>query len=131
MTKPIITINSPTPNQSCGLDAPSFDIEINEPNLHEKWYSLNGGQNITFTNQTQIDQAEWDKIEEGSILITFYAIDTVGNMGLTSVFVTKSIPSNPAIPGYNLFLLIGSIAVVLLIRLVIINQKNRVNKQVI
>ncbi len=86
---PIITINSPITNELYGLQAPTFDIDINELYLQEKWYSLNGGNNITFTTETQFDQTEWNKIENGTVLIIFYAIDETGNMNSSKVIVRK------------------------------------------
>jgi parallel beta-helix repeat protein len=88
---PTITINSPTPNQMCGVPAPSFDVIINDPHFHKKWYSLDGGENITYTTETQIDQIEWDKFGNGTVLITFYANDTLGNENSTQVIVRKDV----------------------------------------
>jgi uncharacterized delta-60 repeat protein len=89
LIEPDITINSPSQNQLCGIAAPTFSLTINEPNLDKKWYSLNGGENITFTTEDQINQAEWDKIGNGTVLIRFYANDTGGNMNSRTVFVRK------------------------------------------
>jgi len=88
-TTPVININSPSPNQLCGVTAPFFDVQIIELNLHEKGYSFNGGQNITFTTETQFNQTEWDKIGNGTVLIRFYAIDELGNINFTEVVVRK------------------------------------------
>jgi len=90
-TAPKITINAPTPNQLCGVQAPSFDVNINDAHFHKKWYSLDGGENITFTTETQIDQIEWDKIGNGTVLIKFYANDTLCNENSTQVMVQKDI----------------------------------------
>ena len=89
LVKPIITINSPVPNQLCGIDGPTFSLTIDEPNLQQKKYSLNGGQNITFTTENRFSQAEWDKVGNGTVLITFYAIDKVGNINSSDVVVRK------------------------------------------
>ena len=89
LESPIITINSPTPNQLCGVTAPTFNIQIIESNLQEKWYSFNSGQSIYFTTETQFIQSEWDKVENGTVLITFYALDEAGNMNSTEIVVRK------------------------------------------
>lgn len=89
LNTPLITVNAPIPNQLCGIIAPEFSLTIDEPNLHKKWYSLNGGENITFTTENQINQAEWDKYGNESIVIRFYANDTVGNMNFTDILVSK------------------------------------------
>ena len=86
---PKITINSPTPNQLCGVDAPTFSITIDEPNLQEKRYSLNGRPNITFTAETQFNQLEWNNIENGTVIITFYVIDTADNVNSSQIVVRK------------------------------------------
>lgn len=88
-TVPIITVNLPSSNQLFGIQAPTFNINITELHLQEKWYSLNGGNNIIFTNETQFDQSEWDKIDNGTVIIIFYAIDEAGNMNLSKIIVRK------------------------------------------
>ena len=89
LVAPKITINSPTPNQLCGIAAPSFNLQIIEPNLQEKKYSLNGRPNITFTTETQFSQTEWNQVGNGTVSITFYAIDKVGNTNSSEVIVRK------------------------------------------
>lgn len=91
ITAPNISIDLPTFNQLCGLQAPSFEIHITELNLQEVSYSLNGGQNITITTQNQLDQTEWAKIGNGTVVINFYAIDKAGNLNSRNVFVRKDV----------------------------------------
>ena len=86
---PTITINSPTPNQLCGIIAPTFNLQIIEPNLQETRYSLNGRPNITFTTETQFSQTEWNQVGNGTVSIIFYAIDKVGNTNSSEVIVRK------------------------------------------
>jgi len=86
---PLITINSPTPNQLCGITAPTFNLQIIEPNLQEKRYSLNGRPNITFTTETQFSQTEWNQVGNGTVSIIFYAIDKVGNTNSSEIIVRK------------------------------------------
>ena len=89
LVAPKITITSPTPNQLCGMTAPTFNIQIIEPNLHEKRYSLNGRPNITFTTETQFSQTEWNQVGNGTVSIIFYAIDKTGNVNSSEVIVRK------------------------------------------
>jgi len=89
LVKPMITINSPSNNYLCGVEAPTFSLAIDDPNLFETWYSLNWGDNITFTTETQFDQTEWDKIGNSTVLLTFYAIDKAGNTNSSEVIVRK------------------------------------------
>ncbi len=86
---PIITINSPIPNQLCGVDAPTFSLTIVEPNILIKLYSINGRPNITFTIQTQFSQTEWNNIGNGTVSIIFYVIDKVAHINSSEVIVRK------------------------------------------
>lgn len=86
---PIITINSPFTNQIYGVQAPTFNININEFYIQEKWYSFNGGDAITFTTEIQFDQTEWAKIENDTVLIRFYTKDLAGNSKFSEVIVRK------------------------------------------
>jgi len=87
---PIIAINNPQNSDVIGATAPNFDISIDELNLDKTWYSLNGGNNITFTGLTgTINQALWDALFEGNVIIRFYANDTLGRIGFVEVTVRK------------------------------------------
>ncbi len=92
-TIPIIII--PNNNEEFGHEAPSFMIDISDPQLHTMWYSLDGGRNITFTSNSTIDQAEWDSLLDGIIMITFYANDTNGNIASNNITLIKN--SSPII----------------------------------
>jgi len=118
---PIITINNPQNSDGIGATAPNFDISIDEPNLINTWYSLDGGTNIIFTELTgTINQDLWDALPEGNVIIRFYANDSAGNISFQEVSVVKAI-SQP-IPGYNFLLLLGVIST-----LTIIIIKKRLN----
>ena len=70
---------------------------------------------FSFTELTgTIDQDAWDNALEGNITITFYAEDRAGNVGTENVVVIKRIPSQPSIPGYNLFVLLGVLSVIII-----------------
>ncbi len=108
---PVIIINSPTSNQICGLEPPTFNLTIEEVNIHEKWYSFNGGDNITFTTETQFNSSEWDKIGDGLVVVRFYVSDKAGNMNTSEVIIRKV--TNRGTPmEYNLLLMIGVIIVI-------------------
>ncbi len=94
---PTITINSPLQNQLVGIQAPIFSLFINEKNLLQKWYSFDGGDNITFTTDTQFDQVEWDKNGNGSVLVTFYVRDKAGNMNSSEVTIRKDAQKIPKV----------------------------------
>jgi len=93
------------------------------------WYSLNGGNNITFTGFTgTINQTLWDALPEGNIIIKFYANDTLGRLGFQEVTVVKTISQSnpPGIPGYNVIILLGMIS---LIAAIIIRRKFNKGKE--
>lgn len=60
---PQITIYTPQENEFSGVDAPEFDIFIEEFNLDSTWYTIDGGlTNVTFTgHQGTIDQKKKEK----------------------------------------------------------------------
>ncbi len=89
MIAPKITLNSPVPYQLSGVDAPSFSLTIDEPNIQTKLYSINERSNITFTTQTQFSQSEWNTAGNGTVSIIFYIIDKVGNSNSSEVIVRK------------------------------------------
>ena len=89
---PMIYILNPDHQQIFGNNPPYFNIDINEPNLNTTWYSLNNGLNYTFFNTSGfIDQESWDACENGTVIIRFYANDTLGHIGSTEVMVRKEI----------------------------------------
>ena len=89
--KPEIIIVSPKLFQLYGNDTISFELIINEPNLNYTWYSLNSGNNYTFTSPSGvIDQNAWDKCGNGTVLIRFYANDSVGNLNFCDVTIRKN-----------------------------------------
>ena len=90
---PLIVISSPLMDVTFGANAPSFIVEISDDNLDSMWYSLDGGiTNFFFTANGTINQAAWSVLSEGSVTITFYANDTLGNLESESVDVVKSLP---------------------------------------
>ena len=115
---PTIVFNDLYNSEIFGALAPNFNISIEEPNLDKMWYSLNGGNNVTFTGLIGIiNQALWNSLPEGSITIRFYANDTAGNIGFQEVTVVKTIsqPPPPGIPGYNILFLLGIVSTVAVI----------------
>jgi len=126
LTPPDITIHSPVSDQEFGVDAPTYNITItSEYLLHSLWYTIDGGvTNYTSYGLTgAINQNAWDSASQGNILITFYAEDDTGKIGTSSVTVIKSIPSEPFIPGYDVFLILGVISLVVIILMKKIKSK--------
>ena len=90
---PLIVINSPSENQVCGVDAPTFDLSIFEHEVNSTWYTLDyGSVNISFSGSTgTLDPTEWAKKGGGIILIRFYANDSFGQESFTDVTIIKDI----------------------------------------
>ncbi len=88
---PQITIYSPASSESFANFAPAFSLNIFEANLDSMWYTIDGGiTNIPFIGFSgSIDQSEWDKKGSDTIIIRFYANDSAGNLGFSSVSVQK------------------------------------------
>ncbi len=93
---PVITIISPLPDSIFGLDAPNYNLSIDELNLDTIWYTLDGGiTNYTITGLTgTFNQTAWEGLSEGSLTIRFYANDTAGNIGFIDVEVIIEIPED-------------------------------------
>jgi len=89
---PSIIINRPIPSSLYSHDAPDFEIDIIEGNLIETWYSLNSGQNYSFTgNSGIVNQDAWDSCGNGTVVIRFYAKDSLNKISFNDVRVYKDI----------------------------------------
>jgi len=93
---PVITIIFPLTDSVFSLDAPNYNISIDELNLDTIWYTLDGGiTNYTITGLTgTFNQLAWEALSEGSVTIRFYANDTSGNIGFIDVEVIIEIPED-------------------------------------
>ncbi len=116
---PEIIINSPVANQIIGDTSSNYNISIIEP-YNSIWYTLDGGiTNITVNSLTgTINQAAWDILANGLVIIIFYANNSIGLEGSSQVQVIKAsseeLPA-PRIPGYNINFLIGALGITSLI----------------
>ena len=90
---PTLSVNSPYSNQYFTTEPPNFNISINEPNLESTWYTIDGGITDFIFNGSigTINQTLWNNITDGTIVITFYARDSGGNIGFAEVTVRKNI----------------------------------------
>lgn len=61
----------------------------------------------------RIDQAAWELLAEGSIYVTFYANDTLGNIGISSITVVKRLqePKEEEFPYGALISILSIIAI--------------------
>ncbi|MFX1595757.1 MAG: DUF2341 domain-containing protein, partial [Promethearchaeota archaeon] len=109
---PSIMINSPNNFDLCGIAAPSYNVEIWDPNgVNTTWYTLNNGIETYFNDNGTISQSAWSSCGNGTVSIKFYANDSLGNEGFSEVTVRKQIES-PNITIYfpNNYDLFGKIA---------------------
>ncbi|MCJ7649412.1 MAG: hypothetical protein MUP85_12420, partial [Candidatus Lokiarchaeota archaeon] len=95
ITNPAITIINPDPFDLFGDIAPYFELSINELNLIETWYILYNltwnSLNYTFDGLTgAINQLAWDEFWNGTVTISFFANDTLNNLGFSEVTVRKN-----------------------------------------
>mgnify|MGYP001107749305 CR=1 FL=1 len=114
---PLITINEPEFGEVFAYISPLYSISIDETSLDSFWYSLDDGQtNYSISELTGgISQSAWDSLSDGHITLRFYAKDEAGNVGHNSVTITKSTSSEPippGIPGYDLYLLLGTLSII-------------------
>jgi predicted glutamine amidotransferase len=87
---PVISIISPTLASFFGTSAPSFIVEISDPDLDTMWYSIDGGAtNFTFVINGTIDQTEWTAHSDGTVTLIFFANDTYGNFASDLVLINK------------------------------------------
>jgi len=89
---PLINILRPSNNQVFGVSPPNFSLEVTDLHLDKMWYTIdNGITNITIKNFTEtIDQGEWNKRGRGTVILTFYANDTLGSIGFRTVSIEKN-----------------------------------------
>ncbi|MFX1344643.1 MAG: right-handed parallel beta-helix repeat-containing protein [Promethearchaeota archaeon] len=94
-TPPQISIILPTENQLFGKLAPNFRVSVTGLYLNITWYSLIGGSvNHTFTDfNDQIDQNLWDEFGNGTVVVRFYANDSLGHIGFDEIILLKDIIS--------------------------------------
>ena len=124
---PVITIISPISNEVYIERPPDFNISIIEDDvINTTWYVIQGSiTQYPFTGTIgTIDQDAWNIALEGQINIVFYAQDRAGNIGTETIIIIKGIPTQPSIPGYNIFLLYTIVFFALIITL----QKKQIRK---
>lgn len=121
---PNIIVNSPTNNQLFSSEPPNFSVEITDPHLDTMWYSINGGQNITFTSNGTLNQEVWDGLSDGSLTVSFYANDSAGNMAINSVEIKKDtkVQNGNQIPSF-LVMIFVPITIMTIVGLALYNQK--------
>lgn len=90
ITNPDLFINQPE-NGLFGINAPPYNITVDDLSLNSVWYTLDGGiNNFTITQFIgTIGQSVWSSLSDGYISIRFYANDKVGHINYDEVIVIK------------------------------------------
>jgi len=110
---PKVRIISPTDGQTAGVSAPSYEVSI-RGSYDSIWYNLNNSTTNTTINGLTgtINQTVWDSLADGSVTIDFYANNSVGLEGSAHISLIKNTKEEPAIPSYDIYLLLGVTCVI-------------------
>ena len=135
---PEIIVNSPSKNILYGVDPPIFNISLYDINgVDTVWYTVDGiftnfsfianGSVDPFVVSGFIDQSIWDSLEDGTVILGFYANDTVGNIGAvnTTVSIRTYMPDGIATFPFEslIIILIISMSIILILGNVIVKKK--------
>ncbi len=115
---PIISITNPIEDQEYGVQAPTYDFDIDELFLDAMWYviiSEGSTTHIISSTSGAINETLWDSLDDGYITIRFYANDTLGHEGYAEVIIIKNTstgPGTPVIIGFDIFTIIAMISLI-------------------
>lgn len=112
VSAPDITFISPSVGSNFGSSPPEFCISINERSIIiGRWYTIdNGIHTFNFTGLTAtINLEAWNNASEGTITLTIYVMDDLGQIGSESRTITKS-SAVQGISGYKILILIGVVS---------------------
>ncbi|MFX1427169.1 MAG: hypothetical protein ACFFBE_12010 [Promethearchaeota archaeon] len=90
---PEITIYYPYSPYFGGINAPNYELSITEANLDKVWYILVGYSEIFTLSDFSgtIDQTAWNDFGNGTVIIRFYANDTLGKIGIKELNFRKDV----------------------------------------
>ncbi|KKN08827.1 hypothetical protein LCGC14_1052740 [marine sediment metagenome] len=135
---PEIIVNSPSKNILYRVDSPIFNISLFDINgVDTVWYTVDDiFTNFTFIANGSvdqfivsgfIDQSIWDSLEDGTVILGFYANDTVGNIGAvnTTVSIRTYMPDGIATFPFEslIIILIIIMSIILILGNVIVKKK--------
>jgi len=95
-----VNIHNPLDSYLYGQNSPEFNVSIEEFKLKPNWFTLNSTwyeiNNLSanypfYTSTGKINQDGWDLIGNGTIGITFFANDSLGNVYSSGVILRKDI----------------------------------------
>jgi len=133
---PLINIQLPLNYQEVGRDSPFFEVYITDADLATCWYRIIGtGEDIIFSGiYGKVDQDLWENLwdslsENDSIVIRFYANDTMGNLNYEELILLKPVSTEeppPFIFPFNLMEMIPlSLVIGFTVVLSVIIKKSR------
>ncbi len=131
ITPPIISIINPLDLATITDTVPNFNYTVLDIHLDSVWYSLNNGPNRTVTGNGTIDSVLWGNLADGIVYIRFYANDTVGNVGMDLITVSKKTTTNAETPppgGLDpilMIIIIGVIAAVAVFSIIMISKRSK------
>ncbi|MFX0073894.1 MAG: hypothetical protein ACFE96_00520 [Candidatus Hermodarchaeota archaeon] len=118
---PTINIVHPLDNATYST-LPQITLTINDATLDTTWYTI-VGTNYTFeftavlgTNVVTLDQAAWDALSNGDVVIIFYANDSLGRISSDSITIKRDVP----IPFDFIAFLLSPIGITLMVSIVVI-----------
>jgi len=105
------------------INAPSYNITIEEANLENLWYTLNEGNDIVITSLTGVIESDvWEGLSNGNVTISFYAEDKAENIASEGITVLKKGKSR-VIPFGSTFVIIGIISCASVIQIILRRKK--------
>ncbi|MFW9823376.1 MAG: hypothetical protein ACFFE4_10600, partial [Candidatus Thorarchaeota archaeon] len=119
-----------------GRESPFFEVYVTDGNLNSSWYIILG-TNVTFQftgPYGRINSAMWELIWDNltvnsTIIIRFYANDTVGNENFIDLYLIKHIPTTPIIIISNpIGLIFSTVGLVVMVPITITLTKSRYYK---
>jgi len=125
---PNIIINSPIGGQEFSKTPPNFTLSISKPNIDSIWFTFdNGEHNFSCGVSGQIDANLWDNLENGIYNVKFYANDTVGNLGYSTVQISKNVKNEtPSVHGFNFYVMGFSLLVGIIYILVDFKRRKKI-----
>ncbi|MHA1701811.1 MAG: hypothetical protein ACTSUC_05935, partial [Promethearchaeota archaeon] len=100
---PTITINDPNDSDVFGFLTPLCSVSFYDVNgISQRWYQISDGITTTVVRSYNgsIHADDWSTMTNGSVILTFFANDTLNNVGISSVSIFKDIV-NPIITIYE------------------------------
>ncbi|TFF89544.1 MAG: hypothetical protein EU548_07355 [Promethearchaeota archaeon] len=86
---PLLEVNNPSTNETFGNNIPSFQISVLEGISYSHWYIINGSKFYFTGNSGDINQNKWNVMEDGIYSLKFFANDSRGKIGNTSLYIIK------------------------------------------